>query len=118
MHARALQDRLRATDSISAFAVHPGISSTNLQSADPTLFGTFIRYAVRLRIIPGTVPPAEAARTTVWCATSERAASECGGMYVSPGEKVDRKVERWTADKELVERLWTESERMLKEKGF
>ena len=46
IHARALNDRLRSKG-ISAYSVHPGIVATNLQTAVPGFFGTFLRLMVR-----------------------------------------------------------------------
>lgn len=46
IHARALHNRLHGKG-ISAYSLHPGIVATNLQTADPSLFGTFLRLMVR-----------------------------------------------------------------------
>ncbi|KAF6229468.1 hypothetical protein HO173_011508 [Letharia columbiana] len=47
-HARALHDRLHGK----GISVHPGIVATNLQSADPSLFGSFVRHMVRWYVKP------------------------------------------------------------------
>ena len=115
LHARALHDRFHEETGISAYSLHPGIVLTNLQSKNPTLIGTVMKYAVTFRIVPGTVSIREGARTTLFCATRQEAKS--GGYYVPPG-KVDGKAEKLCADEKSVERLWAQSERMLRETGF
>ena len=114
IHARALHNRLHEKG-ISAYSLHPGIILTNLQSKNPTFIGTLMKYAVKWGIAPGTVSVREGARTTLFCATSWEAKS--GEYYVPPG-KVDEKADKYCGNGNLVEKLWTESERMLKEAGF
>ena len=89
LHARALHDRFRHLG-ITAYSLHPGIIKTNLQAADPTLFGTFIRAAVGWGILPGTISIPDGARTTLFCAVDERAVEGSGGYFV-PFGKVDGK---------------------------
>lgn len=113
VHARAIHDRYRK-DGISSFSVHPGISKTNLQAGDPTLIGSLIRTMVRL--LP-TVIPLDAARTTLFCATSPAAPANSGAFFVPYG-KLDHRPGKWTEDKQTVTELWDESERMLRDAGF
>ena len=75
IHARAIHNRYHS-EGISAFSLHTGIAATNLQSADPTLFGTLIRIMVRWHIMPGSISVADNARTTLFCATSPDAVKE------------------------------------------
>ena len=115
IHARAIHNRYH-DGGISAYSVQPGIVYTNLQAGDPSLLGFLVRHGVRLGIIPGTVSVADGAYTTLFCATSPKAANNSGGYFVPYG-KVDAKPDEWYQDCQLVDRLWTESERMIKEAG-
>ncbi len=115
-HARALHNRYHSAG-ISTFSVQPGIVHTNLLSDDPSLFGFFVRYAIRWGVMPGTISVADGARTTLFCATSPRAVEISGG-YIVPFGKLDRRPDKWNQDDELIGKLWTESERMVKEAGF
>lgn len=67
--------------------------------------------------MPGTLSVADGATSTLFCATSERAAPNSGG-YFAPFGKVDRRPERWSGDERVVEGLWVESERMVGGAGF
>lgn len=116
IHARALHNRYYSAG-ISTYSVQPGIVATNLQAADPSLFGSFVRRTVRWGIIPGTISVADGARTTLFCATSPKAENHSGGFFVPYG-KLDKRPDKWNLDEELVGRLWTESERMVREAGF
>lgn len=90
---------------------------TNLQAADPTFVGSIVRSLTRWRIIPGTISVPDGARTTLFCATSKEAVKDSGGYFVPYGKR-DCKADKWTKDEELLERVWEESERMLKGAGF
>lgn len=79
-HARALHDRLHGKGT-SAHSAHPGIVATNLQSADPNLFGSFVRHMVRWGLMPGTLSVADGATSTLFCATGE----EVGDMLRRSG---------------------------------
>lgn len=114
IYARALHERLH-DKGIGAYSLHPGIVLTNLQNSNPTLIGSMIKRAVKWGIIPGTVSVKEGAKTTLFCATSDKARS--GGYHVPPG-KVDEKAEKYCGNEKLVENLWVESERMLENAGF
>ena len=65
--------------------------------------------------IIGSVDAHEGALTALFCATSEGAVEGKGG-YFAPFGVLDRRPERWEAG--LDERVWVESERMLREAGF
>ena len=67
--------------------------------------------------MPGTLSLADGATSTLFCATSWKAPAN-SGAYLAPFGKLDRRPEKWTGDAEVVERLWVESERMIKEAGF
>ena len=60
---------------------------------------------------------ADGATSTVFCATSEKAVENSGG-YFGPFGKVDKRPDRWNEDEAFVEKLWVESERMVREAGF
>ena len=67
--------------------------------------------------MPGTLSLADGATSTLFCATSWKAPANSGAFF-APFGKLDRRPEKWTEDAEVVERLWVESERMVKEAGF
>ena len=67
--------------------------------------------------MPGTMSVEDGTRTQLCCATSERVV-EYSGCYIAPFGKLDKRPDKWINDDELVGRLWDESERMLREKGF
>ena len=116
IHAQALHTRFHRAG-ISAYSLHPGIIHTNLQSKDPTWVGSVLRFILPLKILPGTTNAPGGAKTTLFCATSEAAAGCSGGYFMPPG-KLDGRADKWNKDGELVERVWVESERMLREAGF
>lgn len=60
---------------------------------------------------------ADGATSTLFCATSEKAVENSGG-YFAPFGKVDKRPDRWNEDEAVVEKLWVESERMVREAGF
>lgn len=94
IHARALHDRLR-DPGITAYALHPGIIKTNLQTADPSLFGFFVRGAIGLGIMPGLVSVPDGARTTLYCATAEGAVEGSGGYFLPFGEVDAKRTGKW-----------------------
>ena len=114
IHSRALHEKYFEKQGIKAYSVHPGVVFTNLQNGNPTLMGSALKLAVRFGIIPGTVNVKEGVKPTLFCATSQSAIS---GKFYGPGEKVDPRAEKASGGG-LVERLWDESERMLREAGF
>ena len=116
VHARAIHTFYRSSG-ISAFSLHPGIINTNLQKADPTLFGSLIRFVVRRGLIPGTLSVQDGALTTLFCATSPNA-SKWSGKYIMPFGKVDGKFDKLIENRKVVEDLWDASERMVKEKVY
>ncbi|KAL9127326.1 MAG: hypothetical protein Q9175_007759 [Cornicularia normoerica] len=116
IHARALHKRLR-TKGISAYSVHPGIVATNLQAAATGLFSIFVRHMIRWGLLPGMLSVVDGATSTLFCATSEKAVVN-SGSYFAPFGKLDKRPDRWNEDEGLVEKLWVESERMVKRAGF
>ena len=116
MQARGIHNRYHS-EGISAVSLHPGITATNLQSADPTLFGTFVRKMVHWHIMPGYVPVADSARTILFCATSPDAAKNSGQFY-SPRGKVNHGPDKWTNDDKAVIELWEKSGIMLTDRGY
>lgn len=104
---------------VRAFSVHPGSVATELARSVPEDELQALRKGLQrsddsyLR----KMPP-EGAATSVWCATSS-ALDGMGGVYcedVDIGEPVPadskeaRGVRPWIMDRELAERLWTQSE--------
>ena len=67
--------------------------------------------------MPGMFSVADGATSTLFCATSDKAPVN-GGKYFAPFGKEDKRAEKWTGDKEGVDRLWEESERMIKGARF
>lgn len=67
--------------------------------------------------MPGTLSLADGATATLFCATSWKAPQQ-SGAYFTPFGKLDRRPEKWTGDAEVVQSLWVESERMVREAGF
>ncbi len=116
MQARAVHNRYY-DQGISAFSLHPGIVPTNLQSADPTVFGSFIRHMVHWHIMPGSVTPTDGTRTTLFCATSSDAVKNSGQFFL-PFGKLDPRAAKWIDDETAVSKLWDESGKMLKEHGY
>ena len=114
VHMRALHERYFDSEGIKAYSVHPGVVLTNLQNGNPTLLGSMLKFAVKIRMVPGTVSVKEGAKTTLFCATSEKAVS---GKFYGPSGKVDERAAR-VCQEAVVKRLWYESERMLREAGF
>ena len=117
VHARALHDRYHGSHAINAYSVHPGIVFTNLQNGNPTLMGSVLKFAVKMGILPGTVSVQEGAKVTLFCATSARARS---GVFYGPGEKADVRADKVCGSEGggIVEKVWVESERMLRDAGF
>ena len=66
---------------------------------------------------PGTMSVADGATAPLFCATSEKAAGHSGAFF-TPFGVLDGRAEKWTEDAEMVERVWDESERMVREAGF
>ena len=85
MQTRAIHSR-HHSEGTSSFSLHPGVIPTNLQSADRTLFGTFLRKMVHWHIMPGTVTVADGARTTLFCATSPDAVKNSGQFFIPYGQ--------------------------------
>lgn len=48
---------------------------------------------------------------------SEKAVENSGGFFAPLG-KLDKRPDRWNENEAVVEKLWVESERMIKEAGF
>ena len=67
--------------------------------------------------MPGTLSVVDAATSTLFCATSDKAPVNSGG-YFAPFGKLDKRPDRWNEDEEVVEKLWLESERMVEGAGF
>ena len=102
-----------------AFSVHPGSVATELARSVPEDELQALRKALQRSDASflQKMPP-EGAATSVWCATSS-ALDGMGGVYcedVDIGEPVPadskeaRGVRPWIMDRDLAERLWTQSE--------
>ena len=93
IHARALHDRYHNAG-ISTFSVQPGIVHINLLAEDPSLFGFFVRHAIRWGIMPSTISVADGARRTLFSATSPKAVEKDGGCIVPCG-RLNRGPDKW-----------------------
>ncbi|MFP5220260.1 MAG: SDR family NAD(P)-dependent oxidoreductase [Actinomycetes bacterium] len=98
------QELARRSHGVSVSAVHPGFVSTSLARAN--------RVAdVGLRLIKPLIrSPEKGARTTVQLATEDLGA-DAGGQYFSDGKPA--RLASWAVDRELAERLWVDSARMV-----
>lgn len=111
--AKAINDRYHHLG-IAAYSLHPGIIKTNLQSHDTSLVGTITRAVMS---IAPTSTAADGARTSLYCATSTKAADQ-GGSYFIPFGKLDHKADRWLNDPDAVTRLWELADNQLRKSGF
>lgn len=113
MFARELQRRLTAAGSSKrSYAVHPGVSGTDLFAKDKTPFGLISNFATRLvgeaperaaesMLFAATMPDADPA--TYWGPT--RLMGSRGPVQPCPSSRLSQ-------DRELWRRLWEESEKM------
>lgn len=99
--AKAINDRYGHLG-IAAYSLHPGIIKTGLQSHDPGLFGAMTRIA--MKVVP-TATPIDGSRTSLYCATSPKAATQ-GGMFFVPFGKADTRPDKWLNDPSAVNKLW------------
>jgi NAD(P)-dependent dehydrogenase (short-subunit alcohol dehydrogenase family) len=113
MFARELQKRLTAAGSTKrSYAVHPGVSGTDLFANDKTIFGLIANYGTKLY-----GPPAQqAAQSMLFAATTPDAdptvywgpthlGQTRGPVQESPSSKLSKNQALW-------QRLWEESEKM------
>lgn len=113
MFARELQRRLSAAGSVKrSYAVHPGVSATELFDRDRSLLGPAIK--VGMAVIGQSA--ARAAESTLFAATAADAdpAGYWGptGMFQARGAVGLCPSSRLSRDQQLWRRLWDESERM------
>ncbi|KAI9730404.1 MAG: hypothetical protein M1834_005914 [Cirrosporium novae-zelandiae] len=113
MHAQAIHLHYH-NEGISSYSISPGVIKTNLQAANPNLFGAIIRFATSH--LPGIMSPADGARTTLYCATSPAAAQD-SGKYHEPFGEVKKKADKFIGDRKRVERLWELSNEELRRCG-
>lgn len=85
----------RLEPDLNAYSVHPGMADTNIF---PAIAKPFFR---------GRKPPEEAARTIVYCATSDEVEDQSGLYYSRMAVREPSLVAR---DNALAEELWTRSE--------
>lgn len=86
----------RVEAGLRTYSLHPGMADTNIF---PAIAKPFFR---------GRRPPHEAARTVIYCATSDEVANH-SGLYYS--RMAIREPSAAAMDDELAEELWTRSER-------
>ncbi|KAF6228251.1 hypothetical protein HO133_007981 [Letharia lupina] len=115
-------DHLKGNLAIKAYAVHPGVIETNLQAADPTILGKIVKFSVKWGLVPGKLGREDGARTTLACATGEdKGIVEGSGAFFGPFGQRDKRgdalIRKWQP-KNIEEKLWKASEKMLREKGF
>lgn len=107
LHARALAKRLAGVGVI-AHAMHPGTVDSNFVS----------HVAERARAYMATlesIPADKAAETLVWLATDDECGRSSGGYFYmhaprAPNPKAD--------DHAAIDRLWTESEKLIAQAGY
>jgi len=102
MFARALAKRL-AADGIVAHAMHPGFVDSNFINNAPE------SSQAHMRTLKGQTAE-QGADTLVWLATSEEAGQSSGGYFY---QRKPRAPNPFAEDDAAVERLWTESEKLL-----
>ncbi len=107
MLARGLAKRL-AADGIVAHSMHPGPVDTNFTSYVPERIAAYIKTLNQLT-------PEEGADTVVWLATAEEPGRSSGGYFY---QRQPRAANPYAEDDANVDRLWTESEKLLAEAGF
>ncbi|WP_040794826.1 oxidoreductase [Nocardia higoensis] len=113
MFARELQRRLAAADSkVRSYAVHPGVSATELFARTETPLDHVLRPA--MRIVGHS--PAKAAHSTLFAATMPDADPDIywgpNRLFGSQGPVVPCPSTKLSKNRELQLALWTESERM------
>jgi NAD(P)-dependent dehydrogenase (short-subunit alcohol dehydrogenase family) len=102
LFARGLAQRLR-DDGIVAHAMHPGVVDSNfITHADE-------RTQAHIRSFKSQTP-AEGADTLIWLATAEEPGRSTGGYFYQRKARVPNPV---VEDAAYVNRLWTESEKLL-----
>lgn len=119
LFAKGLQDRLRSEKddegSITSVSLHPGVIATNLwKSGVPGFIRPFIRPVVNIFSDKTTE---QGAATNVYCSLVESCALSGGGYYsdcqaATPNESGQDK------DRKLRDKLWDETERIIREAGF
>jgi len=85
----------RLDPELNTYSLHPGVADTNIF---PAIAKPFFR---------GRKPPEEAARTIIYCATSDEVADQSGLYYSRMAEREPSQVAR---DNALAEELWPRSE--------
>lgn len=113
MFARELQRRLQeAGSSKRSYAVHPGVSSTDLFAKTETPLDLVMKPAVRLV----GHPPAKACHSTLFAATMPDADPNIywgpARLFQTQGPVEPSPSSKLSQDRTLWSRLWTESERM------
>lgn len=96
---------------ITAYSVHPGIVRSNLQGHDPTVLGCVVRTITK---VAARSTPLEGALNSLFCATSPKAPALGKGHYFAPVGKVDGQANHWIEDSETNEKLWRQSEDLLR----
>ena len=119
LHAHTLYENLKPDSGIATYSVHPGVVPTNLlESTEPGIMRTMIYYAIKLHVMPDLVTLEDGAMTTLFCATAPEANGEkYKGKMVKQAGTVNTAPDKWFGA-DLERELWTETERMLKERGF
>lgn len=102
MFARGLAKRL-AADGIVAHAMHPGFVDSNFINSAPE------SSKAHMLTLQGQTPE-QGADTLVWLATSQEAGQSSGGYFY---QRKPRAPNPFAEDEAAVDRLWTESEKLL-----
>ena len=82
-----------------------------------TLLPVLSRHTIRWGMMPGTISVVDGAHRTLFYATFSRAA-EKGRGCIGPFGRLDRRPDQWNWGDDLVSKLWTEGEKMVKQAGF
>ena len=96
LHAQELARRLH-DDRVTTYALHPGSVATDIWRRVP--------WPVRPLLTRNMLPPAEGARTSIYCATAPQVAEETGLYYDNERPKEANPV----ATPELARELWDRS---------
>jgi NAD(P)-dependent dehydrogenase (short-subunit alcohol dehydrogenase family) len=96
LHAQELARRLH-DDRVTTYALHPGSVATDIWRRVP--------WPVRPLLTRNMLPPAEGARTSIYCATAPELAEETGLYYDNERPKQPSAV----ATRELARELWNRS---------
>ena len=112
LYAAELARRYR-DQALTSLSVHPGISYTDILAG----MTTASRILIRMGTVGMSVSTEEAARSVLWAATADKGNIVSGGYYEPVGVRKSVKVDKDEGE-ELAGRLWTWTEKTLRELGY